>query len=606
LDQNSNNGAQEWVIMASSGKGRKPVSVRVFAVVCLSLLAVTVIVGYLGYSAVMELQTEQSALQTKYDNLISQYLALQTNFNELQNSSNDLQVQLINLESQFSSMETQQSMLEANHSALQAQYYMLEANYSSLKAQYEILELNYSTLQSQHDILQADYSSLQAQHDTLEANHSTLQAQHDMLEDDYSVLQTQYDMLQASYSALQANYTEFLANYNQLRFTQFSYFVFTDGDGNYYAENGATKTIEYSGTDLAAILNSVLTQGKTCHLLPGEYYLNSPVNVFGKNDVSISGSELETSMIRVTSDICAFNITGTASDAHNARFTMSNIAINSTATSTQPALFIKYMNDIKLSDLSINQFNVGYDIECTEKVYIYRCKTWSDKTTFSTGFKFVGYSIDTFLIDTLVLHNQPTGTGYSFDDCDSITLINAIANPTVTSYGEGGHGFVFFNCHFVNLMGTISDGNGGHGYYLSSGFRYYFNSAWAGSNFGNGLQSDSASQISLTGCSFYTNHMDGIKLSNADSTTISNTVSKGNTRHGLEVSSTDGITVTSSVLTENGNNGIFLNNGNSYAIIQNNNCNDNLDPSFDIYIITPSASSFSAVSDNFGRIYQTP
>lgn len=592
--------------MVNSERGRKPVSIRVFTVVCLSLLAVTVIASYLGYSAVRELQTEQSALQTKYDNLISQYLALQTNFNELQNSSNDLQVQLTTLESQFSSLETQQSMLETNHSALQAQYYMLEANYASLQAQYEILELNYSALQSQHDILQADYSSLQAQHDALEANHSALQAQHDMFEDDYSVLQTQYDMLQASYSNLQANYTEFLANYNQLRFIQFSYLVFTDGDGNYYAENGATKTIEYSGTDLASILNAVLTQGKTCQLLPGEYYLNSPVNVFGKNDVSISGSELETSMIRVTSDICAFNITGTASDAHNARFTMSNIAINSTVTSTQPALFIKYVNDVKLSDLSINQFRVGYDIEYTEKVYIYRCKVWSDKTTFSTGFKFVGYSIDTFLIDTLVLHNQPSGTGYSFDHCDSITLINAIANPTVSSYGEGGYGFVFFNCHFVNLIGTISDGNGNHGYYLSSGFRYYFNSAWAGSNYGNGLQSDDGSQISLTGCSFYTNHMDGIKLNNADSTTISTTISKGNTRHGLEVSSTNGITVTSSVLTENGNNGIFLDDGNSYTIIQNNNCIGNLDPSFDIYITTPSASSFSLVSDNFGRLYQTP
>jgi hypothetical protein len=100
--------------------------------------------------------------------------------------------------------------------------------------------------------------------------------------------------------------------------------------------------------------------------------------------------------------------------------------------------------------------------------------------------------------------------------------------------------------------------------------------------------------------------MDGIKLSNASTTTISNTVSKGNTRHGLEVSSTNGITVTSSVLTENGNNGIFLNSGNSYAIIQNNNCIGNLDPSFDIYITTPSASSFSQVSNNFGRIYQTP
>jgi hypothetical protein len=427
-----------------------------------------------------------------------------------------------------------------------------------------------------------------------------------MLRSNYFALQSQQGMLQDDYSTLKANYTEFMADYQQLRSTPFSYLIFTDGNGNYYAENGTTKTIEYSGTDLASILNAVITQGKTCYFLPGEYYLNSTVNVFGKDDVSIFGSGLETSIVQVPSDICAFNITGADSNLHNARFSMANIAINSTTSSTQPAIFMKYVNDIKLSDLSVNQFNVGYDIECTQKVYIYRCKVWSNKTTFSTGFKFVGYSIDTFLIDTLALHNQPSGVGYSFENCDGITLINAIANPTVPSYGDGGYGFFFFNCHWVNLLGTISDGNGSHGYYLSSGFRYYFTGAWAGSNFGNGLQSDSAEHIMLSGCSFYTNRMDGIKLSNSSDTTISTVISTGNTEYGLEVSNTKGITVTSSVLTQNGNKGIFLDVGNSYTIIQNNNCNDNLDSSFDIYISTPHSSDASLVSNNFGRIYQTP
>ena len=536
--------------MVISEKARKSVSRRIFIVTFLTLLAVTAIVSYLSYSAIMKLQTDQNTLQSKHDDLSSQHFGLQANFSELQKNNSDLQFQLTNLQSQF--------------------------------------------------------SSLQSQHDILELNHSTLQSQHYMLQANYSILQSQHYMLQADYSALQTNYTKFMAEYQQLRSTPFSYLVFTDGNGNYYAENGTTRTIDYSGTDLASILNAVIAQGKTCYFLPGEYYLNSTVNVFGKNDVSIFGSGLETSIIQVPSDICAFNITGTDSDVHNARFSMLNIAINSTTSSTQPAIFIKYMNDIKLSDLSVNEFNVSYDIEFTQKVYIYRCKAWSNKTTFSTGFKFVGYSIDTFLIDTLVLHNQPSGVGYSFDNCDGITLINAISNPTVTSYGDDGYGFVFFNCHWVNLIGTISDGNGSHGYYLSSGFRYYFTGAWAGSNFGNGLQSDSAEHIMLSGCSFYTNQMDGIKLSNSSDTTISAVISTGNAEYGLEVSNTNGITVTSSVLTQNGNKGIFLDVGNSYAIIQNNNCVDNSDTFFDIYISTPRSSDSSLVSNNFGRIYQAP
>jgi cell division protein FtsB len=550
--------------MVISEKARKPVSRRILTVTYLTLLAVTAIVSYLGYSAIMKLQIDQNALQSKYDGLSSQYFGLQANFSELQKNNSDIQFQLTDLHSQFSSLESQQAMLQAN------------------------------------------YSALQSQHDMLRLNHSVLQYQHDMLRLNHFALQYQHNVLQANCSTLQANYTKFMADYQKLRSTPFSYLVFTDGNGNYYAENGTTRTIDYSGTDLASILNTVLTSGKTCYFLPGEYYLNSTVNVFGKNDVSISGSGLETSIIQVPSDICAFNITGADSNVHNARFSMSSIAINSTTSSTQPAIFIKHMNDIKLDDLSIMEFNVGYDIECTEKVYIYRCKAWSNKTTFSTGFKLVGYSLDIFLIDTLVLHNQPSGVGYSFDDCDGITLINAIANPTVPSYGDDGYGFVFFNCHWVNLIGTLSDGNGSHGYYLSSGFRYYFTGAWAGSNFGNGLQSDSADHIMLSGCSFYTNHMDGIKLSNSTDTTISTVISTGNTEYGLEVSNTKGITVTSSVLTQNGNKGIFLDVGNSYAIVQNNNCMDNSDSFFDIYISTPHSSNSSLVSNNFGRIYQTP
>jgi len=481
----------------------------------------------------------------------------------------------------------------------------LNVQINSITSEISNLQVKVAQKDSEIESLNSQITNQSLLITNLQSQFSTLQSQQYMLQANYSTLQSQQYMLQANYSTLQANYTKFMADYQKLRSTPFSYLVFTDGNGNYYAENGTTRTIDYSGTDLASILNAVITPGKTCYFLPGEYYLNSTVNVFGKNDVSISGSELETSIIQVPLDICAFNITGTGSNVHNARFSMSNIAINSTTSSTQPAIFIKYMNDIKLSDLSVMEFNVGYDIECTQKVYIYRCKVWSNKTTFSTGFKFVGYSLDTFLTDTIVLHNQPSGVCYSFNSCDSITLIAAIANPTVPSYGNGGYGFFFFHCHWVNLIGTISDGNGSHGYYLSSGFRYYFTGAWAGSNFGNGLQSDSADQIMLSGCSFFTNHMDGIKLSNSTSTIISTVISTGNTEYGLEVSNTNGITVTSSILTQNGNKGIFLDVGNSYAIIQNNNCMDNSDSYFDIYISTPHSSDSSLVSNNFGRIYQT-
>ena len=70
--------------MVISEKARKSVSRRIFTVTYLTLLAVTVIVSCLGYSAITKLQIDQNALQSKYDDLNSQYFGLQANFSELQ------------------------------------------------------------------------------------------------------------------------------------------------------------------------------------------------------------------------------------------------------------------------------------------------------------------------------------------------------------------------------------------------------------------------------------------------------------------------------------------------------------------------------------------
>ena len=236
----------------SSQQVRTSVSIKLFTVTCLALLAVAASVGYLGYSTITKLQTDQNALQSKYDGLSSQYSGLQANYSELQKNNSNIQSQLTNLQSQFTTLQSQQ------------------------------------------------------------------------------------DTLQSKYSTLQANYTEFLADYQKLRLiNSFSYLVFTDANGNYYAENGITRAIDYSGKDLVPILNTLIALGKTCYFLPGVYYFNSSVNISGQNGASISGAGVEATIIELTSNTCAFNITGTNSSAHNAGFSMSNIAIKSTTSSTR-------------------------------------------------------------------------------------------------------------------------------------------------------------------------------------------------------------------------------------------------------------------------------
>ena len=167
---------------------------RRFAVIYSAMLVTIVILGYINYSSITKLQLDQNNLEIKYNKLELQYSGLEANYSELQHNTSIIKSQLVNLQSQQ----------------------------DNLLSQYNSLQSNYSNLQSQQDNLQAQQISLQSQ----------------------------YTILQSQYSSLETNYTDFLAEYQRLQpVADFSYLVFTDEKGNYFAENGTTRIIDYSGTN---------------------------------------------------------------------------------------------------------------------------------------------------------------------------------------------------------------------------------------------------------------------------------------------------------------------------------------------------------------------
>ena len=202
---------------------------RRFAVIYSATLVTIVILGYLSYSSITKLQLDQNNLGIKYNKLELQYSGLEANYSELQHNTSIIESQLDNLKS--------------NCSSLQSQYNALQSQQDSLLSHYNNLQSNYTNLQSQQDNLLSHYNNLQS-------NYTNLQSQYDDLQTQQTSLQSQYTILQSQYSSLETNYTDFLAEYQRLQpVADFSYLVFTDEKGNYFAENGTTRIIDYSGTN---------------------------------------------------------------------------------------------------------------------------------------------------------------------------------------------------------------------------------------------------------------------------------------------------------------------------------------------------------------------
>ena len=203
------------VLLLKHYQVRKFFRSRRFAVIYSAMLVTIVILGYINYSSITKLQLDQNNLEIKYNKLELQYSGLEANYSELQHNTSIIKSQLGNLQSQQ----------------------------DNLLSQYNSLQSNYSNLQSQQDNLLSQYNSLQS-------NYSNLQSQQDNLQAQQISLQSQYTILQSQYSSLETNYTDFLAEYQRLQpVADFSYLVFTDEKGNYFAENGTTRIIDYSGTN---------------------------------------------------------------------------------------------------------------------------------------------------------------------------------------------------------------------------------------------------------------------------------------------------------------------------------------------------------------------
>jgi parallel beta-helix repeat protein len=100
--------------------------------------------------------------------------------------------------------------------------------------------------------------------------------------------------------------------------TQYSYTIYTDGSGNYFAKNGTTGQIVYSGTDAASVFNSAISGlpsgGGSIFVDSGIYSITSTINLRLSNTVLCGAGASTVLNVPMTNDF-GILVTGAITNA---------------------------------------------------------------------------------------------------------------------------------------------------------------------------------------------------------------------------------------------------------------------------------------------------
>jgi Right handed beta helix region len=181
----NNDISEGFCMMINQKRASLPFTSRILSAACLLLLAGSLVVGYVSYSAFLKVQSEQDNLKSKYSELSLDYTNLQSSLTQLQQNT--------------------------------------------------VSKQSFNELQQTTALIQNQLTDLRSQLNNTESSQNLLLQQH--------------EMFQAQLSNLQTNYSNFLTGYKSLgTLGPFSYLIFSDGKGKYYAENGTTQALDFFGS----------------------------------------------------------------------------------------------------------------------------------------------------------------------------------------------------------------------------------------------------------------------------------------------------------------------------------------------------------------------
>lgn len=452
-------------------------SSRVLAITCLALLAVSIVVSHLSYSAFLKIQTSQDDLESKYRELSLEYA---------------------NLQSDFSSLQSNLTQLQQNYVSNQS----------------------FSELQQTAALIQIQLSDLKSQFNSSESTQNLLLLQH--------------ELFQAQLSNLQTNYSSFLSEYQSLgTAAPFSYLIFSNGKGQYHAENGTTQALDFSGTSgdqVAQKCIDALSDSGGKIVFAGRIKLNTPLTIEKGNTnglLELSGFGPSTQLISNRGsdciDIIGGNVFGYEGPYH--------VLIDNLVLTSETSPEGNFMNNgIHVKDwFSINIENVmvfyadnaGIFIEDSanvhlNNVYVEGCsgtEYGGTKPLTGAGFWLRG-SKDCYLSQCFSDTNE---IGFLFDSTNqsSNVLRNVFLTQCEATLCEK-QGVSIANTKGIVLTSLLVEGSNGDGVIIVDSFQTSIIDSIISGNVGNGLviTSESANmsqtQTTIKDCTLVGNSRNGI------------------------------------------------------------------------------------------------
>jgi hypothetical protein len=206
---------------------------------------------------------------------------------------------------------------------------------------------------------------------------SDLYSKYSSLANAYSTLASRLDSLDLSLGSLNLSYAAFkgyatpllrwLESVNTTETA--SYIVFVGDDGKYYAKNGSTGMIEFSGSDAGAVITSAINampRGGLIFIKAGTYYLSTPIVI--NKPVAIHGEGagwfgVKRTELRPAQGIDAIVIDGGTQNIYMGEIVDIEIYGDGLGKGQRGIHIVKYASDWLIERVSIHRVDEGITIE---------------------------------------------------------------------------------------------------------------------------------------------------------------------------------------------------------------------------------------------------
>jgi len=303
-----------------------------------------------------------------------------------------------------------------------------------------------------------------------------------------------------------------------------SYIIFKDGS-TYYAKNGTTGAIDYSGTNATYVIKSAIDSSSKglVFIMAGTYVIDSTIILDEDNADTIVRGEYQNATILTTNSatIDIISIQGTGHIVNNwdcpigcvGRVTIENLAIKSNVARTSgAAIHLKYVWFNYLKNIWFFKQYQGVHLENTDNVFLYGCQFRETMNNSDAILADGSFNINLYM-DSCASGNRDTSPtsilnlvemdGFWVTDCEI-----GQANRGIKIEPSTGHtvrfGFIS-GTSIDNQKGStaknvhITSENGGQVY----GIRIV--NSWLGASGGNAIRiaGSNVSCIQILGCKLY-------------------------------------------------------------------------------------------------------